>query len=59
MSAPQFTDAQKAEVLDDLVEAFAEEWWTIDYDWVVIDGSVKMPPETADILRAMLQAKRG
>ena len=54
---PHLTDAQKASILDDLVGALAEGWWSFDEcgTWVQVDGDGNLSSENAARLRAMVK----
>lgn len=55
-----FTDAEKAAALDEIVREFADSWVDVNTDnnWVVIDGSAKLTPETVRILDVLFEETR-
>lgn len=55
---PHYDDATKASILDDLVAAFADEYWDVGEGWALIDGSAPMPTENSDRLAKMLRSQR-
>jgi hypothetical protein len=56
----ELSETEKAAALDDLVQAFCEEWWDFQGEtWLVLDGSVELSPETARVLSAMFREARG
>ena len=52
-----FGDAVKARVLDDLVGALAEGWWSFDEGgtWVQVDGDGNLSAENAAVLLTLVR----